>query len=87
MFVHASQVAELMRRFPELLRARLVVEGEMAQDRMSLKAEVAQADEGLSERLAQALRDITKLRCEVDLLPPGSLPNDGLLVQDARSLA
>ena len=87
MFVHASQVAELMRRFPELLRARLVVEGEMAQDRMSLKAEVAQAAEGLSERLAQALRDITKLRCEVDLLPPGSLPNDGLLVQDARSLA
>lgn len=87
MFVHASQVAELMRRFPELLRARLVVEGEMAQDRMSLKAEVSQAAEGLSERLAQALRDITKLRCEVDLLPPGSLPNDGLLVQDARSLA
>ncbi|MBY0236572.1 MAG: AMP-binding protein [Burkholderiaceae bacterium] len=87
MFVHASQVAELMRRFPELLRARLVVEGEMAQDRMSLKAEVVQAAEGLSERLAQALRDITKLRCEVELLPPGSLPNDGLLVQDARSLA
>ncbi len=86
MFVHASQVAELLRRFPgQLGRARLVVEGEMAQDRMTLKVELAgAAPEGLADQLAGALRDITKLRSEVELLPTGSLPNDGRVIEDAR---
>jgi phenylacetate-CoA ligase len=84
MFVHASQVAQIVRRFPELLRARLVVEGEMANDRMTLKLEAAQATEGLAERVEAVLRHITKLRGEVQLLPPGSLPNDGRVIEDAR---
>jgi len=86
MFVHATQVAELMRRFPELLRARLVVEGEMANDVLTLKIETAAEPAGLIERIALALRDITKLRAEVLRLPPGGLPNDGRLVEDLRRL-
>ncbi|MFY8119108.1 MAG: phenylacetate--CoA ligase family protein, partial [Roseateles sp.] len=42
------------------------------------------APEGLADQLAGALRDITKLRGEVQLLPPGSLPNDGRVIEDAR---
>jgi phenylacetate-CoA ligase len=84
MFVHASQVAELMKRHPELARARLVVEGEMANDRMTLHAEAASHAEGLSASLAGSVRDITKLRCEVHLAAPGSLPNDGKLIEDLR---
>jgi len=84
MFVHASQVAEILRRFPEALRGRLVVAGEMAQDRMCLRLEVGQAGEGLAERVAAAIREVTKLRGEVELLPPGSLPNDGRVIEDAR---
>ncbi len=86
MFVHPGQVAEVLRRHPEVLRARLVVEGEMANDRMTLRAECAGAPEGLAERLAQSLRDVTKLRGEVALLAPGSLPNDGRVIEDARRL-
>ncbi len=86
MFVHASQVAEIMARFPALGRARLVVEGEMAQDRMTLQIESAVLDaEGLHERIAAVIREVTKLRGEVVLLPPGSLANDGLVIEDARS--
>jgi phenylacetate-CoA ligase len=85
MFVHPSQVAEVLRRFPEAGKARLVVEGEMASDRMTLKVEVAQPPEGLAGRLADAVRDVTKLRAEVLLSPPGSLPNDGKVIEDARS--
>jgi phenylacetate-CoA ligase len=89
MFVHPSQVAEVLKRFPELGRARLVVEGEMATDRMTLKAELAAGSasipEGLAERLADAVRDVTKLRSQIELLPAGSLPNDGKVIEDLRS--
>ena len=84
MFVHPSQVAEVVRRHPELLRARLVVEGEMANDRMTLRAEAASAPEGMAEALAATVRDITKLRCDIALCAPGSLPNDGKVIEDAR---
>ncbi|KQU68403.1 MULTISPECIES: phenylacetate--CoA ligase family protein [unclassified Rhizobacter] len=84
MFVHPSQVAEVVKRFPEIVRARLVVSGEMASDRMTLRVEVAQAAEGLVTRVADAIRDVTKLRGEVELCAPGSLPNDGRVIEDAR---
>ena len=84
MFVHPGQVAEIVRRFPGVGRARLVVSGEMADDHMTLRIESAPA-EGLAERLAQAVRDVTKLRGAVELVAPGSLPNDGKVIEDARS--
>jgi phenylacetate-CoA ligase len=87
MFVHPGQVAEVLKRHPQLRRVRLVIEGEMANDRMTLQAEIADAaPEGLAQALATTLRDLTKLRGEVVLLPPDSLPNDGRLIEDARTV-
>ena len=85
MFVHPAQIAEIAKRFPEVIKARLVVSGEMANDRMTLKVETASAPEGLAERISEAIRDVTKLRGAVELLAPGSLPNDGKVIEDARS--
>ena len=85
MFVHPSQVADIARRFPEVLKARLVVSGEMANDVMTLKVETASAAQGLDARIGEAIREITKLRGGVELLSPGSLPNDGKVIEDARS--
>ncbi|WP_088283296.1 phenylacetate--CoA ligase family protein [Ideonella sp. A 288] len=87
MFVHPSQVAEVVRRHPEIGRARLVIEGEMANDRMTLRAEVASTPTGLQDAIAGSIRDVTKLRGDVQLVPPGSLPNDGKVIEDARSYA
>ncbi len=84
MFVHPGQVAELVKRFPEIQRARLVVTGEMANDQMSLKIE-AEAAEGLAQKVGDAVRDITKLRAEVSIVAVGSLPNDGKVIEDART--
>ena len=84
MFVHPGQVAEVLKRFPEVARARLVVSGAMANDRMTWRVEAAPAP-GLAERFAEAVRDVTKLRGEVELVAPGSLPNDGKVIEDARS--
>ena len=86
MFVHPGQVAEIVKRFPELSKARLVVTGEMANDQMALHVETAHLmDDGLKSRVNEAVRDVTKLRGDVHLVAPGSLANDGKVIEDARS--
>lgn len=85
MFVHPGQVAAITSRFPQVLRARLVVTGEMANDQMVLQAETAEFAGGLAERLQEVIREVTKLRGEVELVAPGTLPNDGKVIEDARS--
>ncbi len=85
MFVHAAQIGQIVRRHPEVARARLVVSGEMANDRMSLRVEVTDRPEGIAEGIAQSVREVTKLRCEIELCAPGSLPNDGKVIEDARN--
>jgi len=88
MFVHPGQVAEVVKRFPEIIRARLVVEGEMANDRMTLHVEAtasAGAEEAFKARIAEVIRDVTKLRSDVQWAAPGTLANDGKVIEDARS--
>jgi phenylacetate-CoA ligase len=85
MFVHPSQVADIARRFPEIVKARLVVSGEMANDVMTFKVEASSPSDGLDARIGQVVRDVTKLRADVELVQPGSLPNDGKVIEDARS--
>ena len=85
MFVHPGQVADIARRFPQVLRARLVVSGEMANDQMVLQVETHETAEGLAQQLAEVTREVTKLRSEVQMVAPGSLPNDGRVIEDARS--
>ncbi len=85
MFVHPGQVDSIVKRFPEVSRARLVVTGEMANDAMTLKVEVPGENAGLADRLTEAIREVTKLRGQVELVQMGSLPNDGKVIEDARS--
>jgi phenylacetate-CoA ligase len=86
MFVHPGQVADIIKRFPEVARARLVVSGEMANDVMTLRVESAcSGPDALAAKIGEAIRDVTKLRGAVEVLLPGSLPNDGKVIEDARS--
>ncbi len=86
MFVHPKQVDDIVKRFPEIAKARLVVAGEMASDTMTLMVETAcSGPDALSQKISDAIRDVTKLRGEVELVAVGSLPNDGKVIEDARS--
>jgi phenylacetate-CoA ligase len=85
MFVHPSQVAEVVKRFPSIGRARLIVSGEMANDQMCLKVESSEWNDALQSHVEAAVRDVTKLRADVQAVAPGSLPNDGKVIEDARS--
>ena len=84
MFVTPKQVNEIVRRHAEVKRARLVIEGETGAERMILKCEVAGSPAGLADAVVASIRDVTKLRGEVVLVEPGSLPNDGKVIEDLR---
>ncbi|MEW6163970.1 MAG: AMP-binding protein [Pseudomonadota bacterium] len=83
MFVHPEQVAAVARRHPEIARARLVITNPDSSDAMTLHCEAVESD-GLAAAIADSLRDLTKLRGEVRLVAPGSLPNDGKVISDER---
>ncbi len=84
MFVHPSQVAEIVGRHPEVGRAQLVVERVDCLDRMTLQCEVAGPSAGLETTLEATLRAVTGLRGEVRLLTGGALANDGKVIDDRR---
>ena len=86
MFVHPKQVDDIVKRFPEVAKARLVVAGEMGNDSMTLKVETAcSGPDALAQKIRDAIRDVTKLRGDVELVAVASLPNDGKVIEDARS--
>jgi phenylacetate-CoA ligase len=85
MFVRPEQIAEIARRHPELARLRLVVTRDGETDTMTLKAEAGQTESGLSEKIGETVQAITKLKGKIELVAPGALPNDGKVIEDARS--
>ena len=84
MFVRPEQIAEIGKRHGELARLRLVVSRDNEQDAMTLRCECASPNEALREAVASTLRSLTKLAGSVELVAPGSLPNDGKVIADER---
>jgi phenylacetate-CoA ligase len=84
MFVQPAQVAEVLKRHAEVARARLVVTRAGDSDAMTLQCEVDSADDSLAAAIAESLQGCCKLKGEVKLVAPGSLPNDGKLIDDQR---
>jgi phenylacetate-CoA ligase len=84
MFVTPKQVNEIARRHPEIVKARLVIAGATGNDSMTLRCAVKSGDEALKAALVASIRDVTKLRGDVEFVPAGSLPNDGKVIDDTR---
>jgi len=86
MFVHPEQVAAVLARHPEVLKGRLVIDSVDNQDLMSLRCEIPGAPpDGLGAAIAGSIRELCKLRGEVEFHAPGSLANDGKVIDDVRS--
>ncbi len=84
MFIHPEQVEKLVKRHPEVIRARLIIEWIDQSDAIKMQCETTSADGSLKTALIESIRQICKLRGEVELLEPGSLPNDGKVIDDIR---
>jgi phenylacetate-CoA ligase len=86
MFVHPGQVADIVKRHPEVRRARLVVDNAEGSDRMMLHVEVSGVEAPLAEAIVESIREVTKLRGDVTFRALDELPNDGKVIDDLRKL-
>ena len=86
MFVHPSQVDAIVKRHPEVRRARLVVDSVEGSDRMVLHVEVCGMENQLAEEIVESIREVTKLRGEVTFRAVDELPNDRKVIDDLRKL-
>jgi phenylacetate-CoA ligase len=84
MFVRPEQVAALVARHPDVARARVVITRAGEQDIMLVRVESHTAD---PSALAPSVQALLKLRGEVEIVPPGTLPNDGKVIDDQRTYA
>jgi len=81
MFVRPEQVAELVARHDDVQKARIIVRTVDQMDAMTVQLETKVT---APEVYADSIKDILKLRGEVELVPPGHLPTDGIVIEDTR---
>ncbi len=85
MFVHPEQIAEIVKRHPEIDRARLVVTNPDHVDKMVLHCELGGSQpEGMEDRIRGSIREVTKLSGKVKTVSIGTLANDGRIIDDQR---
>ena len=86
LFVHPEQVSAVAKRHPAILRARLVISHDSDQnDVMTLQCELdGTPPEGFAAKVADTLREVSKLRGNIEIKLPGTLPNDGKVIEDVR---
>ena len=82
MFVRPEQVAALVARHDAISRARVIASREGEADVMTVRIE---ATGGEADHYAGAVSEVLKLKGRIEVVPPGSLPNDGKVIEDLRS--
>ncbi|THF93706.1 MAG: phenylacetate--CoA ligase, partial [Sulfitobacter sp. SK025] len=82
MFVRPEQVAALVAHHPEITRARVVASRAEEKDLMTVYIEAQHSD---PDRYVQSVMDVLKLKGDIVMATPGSLPNDGLVIEDRRT--
>lgn len=87
LFVHPHQIADVVKRFPAIRRARVVVDSPDGADRMRVLCAVDGAPEGLKNQIETAVREVTRLRGDVEFVEAHLLPNDGKIIEDLRRVS
>ncbi|WP_413720168.1 phenylacetate--CoA ligase family protein [Silicimonas sp. MF1-12-2] len=82
MFVRPEQVAALVARHPEVARARVIAGREGEADTMVVRVEGEGID---ADAVATSVREVLKLSGTIERVAPGSLPRDGVVIEDTRS--
>jgi len=84
MFVHPEQIADIIKRHPEIAKARLVVDATDGKDAATLRIESSAQDESFTSAVAETFQAVCKVRSAVEVVDAGALPNDGKVIDDVR---
>jgi phenylacetate-CoA ligase len=86
MFLYPEEIAQALTRFPEVARWQAVVGREArGTDDLRLKIELNADDSPeLRERIADAVKGRARLRAEIDVVPPGTIPEGAKRLEDTR---
>ena len=82
MFVRPEQVAALVEAHPEVERARVIARREGEMDAMTVQIETEATEAAHYET---TVASTLKLKGQIELIRPGGLPRDGLVIEDQRS--
>ena len=85
MFVHPGQVNQIVKQFDEVQKGRLIVSNNDNRDAMTLQCEVDKGNDELAKAISESVQIICKLRGGVECVSPGSLANDGKVIDDIRT--
>jgi len=85
MFVHPGQVNQVVKSFDEIQKGRLVVTNADNRDAMTLQCEVENGTDDLAKAIGETVQTICKLRGGIEFVAPGSLANDGKVIDDIRT--
>ena len=81
LFVRPEQVADLVSSHKDIQRARIVATREGEMDVMTVKIETENND---TDAFNSSIVSTLKLKGNVELVSPGSLPRDGVIIEDLR---
>ncbi|MGH1370122.1 MAG: phenylacetate--CoA ligase family protein [Maritimibacter sp.] len=82
MFVRPEQVADFVAKHPEITKARIIASRSGEADVMTVQVEATGGDPAA---FAASVVDTLKLRGTIEVVAPGTLPNDGKVIDDTRS--
>ncbi|MDX1780403.1 MAG: phenylacetate--CoA ligase family protein, partial [Thalassovita sp.] len=82
MFVRPEQVAQLVAKHDEIVKARVIAGRDGEMDTMTVQIETEAQD---ADSYAASVADVLKLKGKIQLVSPGSLPNDGKVIEDQRT--
>ncbi len=88
MFVHPKQADELIARFPQITNYQIVITREAHKDDMTFHLELnaeAVATDGLRVSLRERIKEVLKVRADLEFVPPGTIPQDAKKIRDERT--
>jgi phenylacetate-CoA ligase len=85
MFVRPEQVNTVAARYPGISAYRMVVSSENHQDVLTFRCVSREANDDARRAIENTIREVCKLRAIVEFVTSADLPNDGKVIEDARS--
>jgi phenylacetate-CoA ligase len=82
MFIRPEQVAVFVAKHPEVTRARVIASRAAESDVMVVKIE---GDVGRADVYAASIAETLKLRAQIEVVAIGTLPKDGVIIEDQRT--